>query len=131
MKLLSALLAVALLTISLAPSAHAGCWKCGENGCCTEQAQGQYGRATCGAVQICLGTCGCINCNPQGNLCQGTAAPQCNNQFGACEEHQSLRDGSPALVPNGESIDLRWLVDPPVSNLDDSLVNSSGCAANA
>lgn len=73
--------------------------------------------------------CGCINCKKSGNLCAGTAEPECDAKFGVCEQHQTRRhEEVPRVVPNGESIDLRWLLDPPVSSLGDSLTRSGSAA---
>lgn len=125
------LLASTLFALLLTPAAEAGCWTCGSNGCCVEQVQGDFGWALCTAVQLCWNGCGCINCEGSGNLCSGTAPPQCSSPFSVCEQHQTQHDAAPEVVPNGESIDLLWLIAPPSAPSAVTTAPPYGCAANA
>lgn len=131
MKRWYCLLACSLFALLVVPVADASCWHCGtSNGCCGAQVQGQFGWGVCTAVQVCFSPgCGCINCRESGSFCAGTAPPQCPNQHGACEEHQSLR-ALPDVVPNGEPMNLLWLIDPP-STPSAVTAPSLGCAASA
>lgn len=114
MKLRCLVFACFSLTLSMfASSASAGCWTC--SGCCVEQDRGKYGYGACSAIQMCIETgCGCTSCSTSGSLCSGTAEPKCENVNGICEQHQTTRhEAAPEVVPNGDPIDLLWLIDPP------------------
>lgn len=132
MKRMCFLVACAFSILLFTGSASAGCWKCSTlTGCCIEQATGSYGRSVCSAIQVCMGGCACSNCQPSGNLCQGTGAAECNNPNGICEEHNTRLEEAPHVVPNGDSIDLLWLIRPPVSPALDAMpqAGSGGCVA--
>lgn len=121
------------LTLLLgAASASAGCWKCdADSGCCVEEVRGQYGRSFCSAIQMCLGEggCSCSNCSTDGSLCAGTAEPKCDNVNGICEQQRTdLEDSAPEVVPNGATIDLRWLISPPDSPVPEANPGTSAAA---
>lgn len=122
-----------LTLLLLASSASAGCWKCdADSGCCAEEVRGQYGRSFCSAIQMCLGgvaDCRCSSCDTDGSLCAGTAEPECDNVNGICEQHRTnLDDAAPRVVPNGEAIDLRWLISPPDSPVREANPGTSTAA---
>lgn len=134
MKRYFAFACFSLTLLLCANSAIAGCWKCavGGSGCCVEEERGKYGHSFCSAIQMCLGGeggCSCSSCNTDGSLCAGTAEPECDNANGICEQFQTdLEEAVPQVVPNGDPIDLRWLIEPPDSPLREAKPGARGAA---
>lgn len=126
MRKLIVVLGLAIVGLVLAPSALAGCWSCGSDGCCTEAAKGTTGNSRCLDGTQCLIICACCCCQVAGNGCVGTAPSDCDSPFGACEEHQSFQ-----VVPNGEAIELPWLAEPPVLEPAAALPTSGAVACSA
>lgn len=132
MKVRYLVFACLLLALLFAPAAEAGCWTCGStSGCCVEQVQGHFGWAICSAVQVCWSGCGCVNCQVSGSLCSGSAPPQCTSEHNICEQHRTQHDAAPDVVPNGDPIDLLWLIEPPSTPSAVTTAPSFGCTANA
>jgi hypothetical protein len=80
---------------------------------------------------LAVGSCPCSNCKTDGSLCAGTAEPKCENVNGICEQFQThLEDAAPRVVPNGEPIDLLWLISPPDSPVREAspLTSSAACS---
>lgn len=114
-----------LTLLLFASTASAACWTCSSStGCCVEQAQGSYGSAYCSAIQHCLASCVCSNCQPSGSLCEGSGESECNKELQTCEENKTQ------VVPNGDPLDLEWLIRPPVSPDGDAggVMRLAGCA---
>lgn len=116
-----------LMLLTFASSASAGCWKC--DGCCESEVRGQIGSGACTAIQACVNACACTHCRVSGSSCPGTAEPECDNSNGICEQHQTRRDEAlPRVVPNGDPIDLQWLISPPALPEGDAGVSGGACA---
>lgn len=77
---------------------------------------------------MCLEGCACTNCQRGGSSYAGTAPADCPNPNGICLEHNTLRQD---VVPPGESIDLRWLIEPPPLLLAEPSTLFDACAAAA
>lgn len=111
MRIVGIALAVLCMGLAIAaPAAGDGCYKCNIlTECCEEAATGSFGKDTCQHnVLFFNGTDTCHDCVASGASCAGTTEPECDSPLGICEMQRSL------LVPNGETIEPRLLLHPPV-----------------
>ena len=99
-----------LATILFCADSEAGCYECDAD-CCDEAPSNTSGLSACSNSVMCLGTygCACYNCRRSGSACTGSGPAECESDYGACEEHQSVHP-----VPNGSlAVPGSWHAPPP------------------